>query len=335
MCMVLLHHLVVYVDMQTFGWRHSKSKEAKILIVGGGLSGIRCATELIERGYAPMIMEKASSFGGTWNADDYPGCKSDIATSYYFFSKWFLHFRLRCCAHGYSTRGTSKWHAHTFALYAGLEKLTRFKCVVNKVVLSGTAGYDVTWKDERCDKLQSEHLDYVVLAIGGLLKPKMIAPASGRVIHASMMTEADTVSLKGKNVLIVGAASSGTQMVGPLVNKYAANFVTLCAPRGQWFVPGATIEHSLKTLLDFWMQFVPLGPAVLRAWEQGFGAIRSEAYRTGKSAFLTLIEEYTKACYKMTNLEALAPTHSVQGQSQKRTLCKRPHQRGAGWRRGG
>ena len=121
MCMVLLHHLVVYVDMQTFGWRHSKSKEAKILIVGGGLSGIRCATELIERGYTPMIMEKASSFGGTWNANDYPGCKSDIATSYYFFSKWFLHFRLRCCAHGYSTRGTSKWHAHTFALYAGLE----------------------------------------------------------------------------------------------------------------------------------------------------------------------------------------------------------------------
>ena len=195
----------------------------------------------------------------------------------------------------------------------GIGKLTRFRCVVNKVVLSGTAGYDVTWKDERCDKLQSEHLDYVVLAIGGLHKPKMIAPASGRVIHASMMTEADTVSLKGKNVLIVGAASSGTQMVGPLVNKYAANFVTLCAPRGQWFVPGATIEHSLKTLLDFWMQFVPLGPAVLRAWEQGFGAIRSEAYRTGKSAFLTLIEEYTKACYKMTNLEALAPTHSVQG----------------------
>ena len=308
---VLVHQSIVFLDMLSFPLRRSKQHKEKILIVGGGLSGIRCAVELIANGYTPTIVEKTSAYGGTWNANDYPGCKSDIATSYYLFSKWFVHFRMRCCAHGYSLRNTSKWYAQTLAAYAGLAKLTKFNCEVRKLVRRPAGGYDVSMTYGMSDELQSEHYDYVIFAIGMLEKPKMIAPASKNIIHASAMSNNQNRSLKGKDVLVVGAACSGTQMVGPLMTQFGAKSVTLCAPRGMWFSPGSVIENPIKSTLDFVMQFLPLGSMVLRAWDRSKGKTLADKMRTGKG--LEVISRYTRACYKMIGLDSLAPTHAVQG----------------------
>ena len=307
---VLIHQWIVFLDMVLFPLRGSKQHKEKILIVGGGLSGIRCAVELLANGYTPTIVEKTSAYGGTWNANDYPGCKSDIATSYYLFSKWFPHFRMRCCAHGYSLRNTSKWYAQAFASYAGLEKLTRFNCEVQKLTRCPSGGYDVFLKTFSSCPCQ-EHYDYVIFAIGSLNKPNMIAPASQHVVHASTMSEAQSVSLKNKNVLIVGAACSGTQMVGPLMKQFGAKSVTLCAPRGMWFWPGTIIEHPVKSILDFLMQFIPLGSIILRAWDRQMGANASENFRTGNG--LEVLSKYTRACYQMVGLESMIPTHPMQG----------------------
>ena len=308
---VLFHQLIVFLDMLSFPLRRSKHRTEKILIVGGGLSGIRCAVELLANGYTPTIVERTSAYGGTWNANDYPGCKSDVATSYYLFSKWFPHFRMCCCAHGYSLRNTSKWYAQSFASYAGLEKLTRFNCEVQKLTRRPSGGYDVFLKTSSSAHLYQEHYDYVIFAIGALNKPKMIAPASEHVVHASAMSEAKSVSLKNKDVLVIGAGCSGTQMVGPLMKQFNAKSVTLCAPRGMWFFPGTIIEHPAKSILDFLMQFVPLGSIILRAWENKVGANSSENFRTGNG--LELHSKYTRACYQMVGLESMIPTHPVQG----------------------
>ncbi|CAH0367045.1 unnamed protein product [Pelagomonas calceolata] len=308
---VVAHHSIVFLNMLMFPLRRSKQHAEKILIVGGGLSGIRCAVELLANGYTPTIVEKTSAYGGTWNANDYPGCKSDVATSSYLFSKWFVHFRLRCCAHSYSLRSTSRWYAQAFARYAGLERLTRFNCEVQKLTQQTAGGYDVLLKSTSSACGYHEHYDYVIFAMGPLTIPKMISSESQHVIHASAMTEAHSRSLKGKNVFIVGAACSGTQMVGPLMKQFGARSVTLCAPRGQWFGPGTSIENPVKPLLDFLMQFLPLGSIILRAWSKKNGANFAESMQTGTG--LEILSKYTRACYQMTGLDSLIPTHSVQG----------------------
>ncbi len=308
---VVAHHSIVFLNMLMFPLRRSKHHAEKILIVGGGLSGIRCAVELLANGYTPTIVEKTSAYGGTWNANDYPGCKSDVATSSYLFSKWFVHFRMRCCAHSYSLRSTSKWYAQAFARYAGLERLTRFNCEVQKLTQQTAGGYDVLLKSTSSACGYHEHYDYVIFAFGPLTIPKMLTSESQHVIHASAMTEAQSLSLKDKRVFIIGAACSGTQMVGPLMKQFGARSVTLCAPRGQWFAPGTSIENPVKSLLDFLIQFLPLGSIILRARSRKNSANFAESMQTGSG--LEILSKYTRACYQMTGLESLIPTHSVQG----------------------
>jgi len=218
---------------------------------------------------------------------------------------------MRCCAHGYSLRSNSKWYAQAFASYAGLPKLTRFNCEVQKLTRRTAGGYDVLLKSGSSPSVYHEYYDYVIFAFGPLTIPKMITSESQHVIHASAMTEAQSQSLKDKKVFVVGAACSGTQMIGPLMKQFGARSVTLCAPRGQWFSPGTIIEHPVKSVLDFLMQFVPLGSIILRAWDKQNGAKYAEMMRSGNG--LDGLCRYTRACYRMTGLDSLIPTHSVQG----------------------
>ena len=52
---------------------------ASVVIIGGGISGICTAIDLIQRNRCRnfVILEKSSSVGGTWNDNKYPGCCCD------------------------------------------------------------------------------------------------------------------------------------------------------------------------------------------------------------------------------------------------------------------
>lgn len=62
--------------------------ESKVAIIGAGFGGIasalRCVNQLKETDF--VIFEKHDNFGGTWYANTYPGCASDIPALWYSFS---------------------------------------------------------------------------------------------------------------------------------------------------------------------------------------------------------------------------------------------------------
>lgn len=60
----------------------------KVLIIGGGISGICMAIELITRyGMKDLvIVEKSTGFGGTWRDNIYPGASCDVFSSLYSYS---------------------------------------------------------------------------------------------------------------------------------------------------------------------------------------------------------------------------------------------------------
>jgi len=62
--------------------------DTKILIIGGGISGMAMAIELITRYKIKdiVIIEKSGGFGGTWRDNIYPGAACDVFSSLYSYS---------------------------------------------------------------------------------------------------------------------------------------------------------------------------------------------------------------------------------------------------------
>lgn len=53
--------------------------EAAVVIIGGGISGMCTAIDLIKRNNCKniIILEKSGGLGGTWRDNKYPGCCCD------------------------------------------------------------------------------------------------------------------------------------------------------------------------------------------------------------------------------------------------------------------
>ena len=55
----------------------------KVVVVGGGVSGLIAGARLKQQGVAFTILEAAGEVGGTWHYNTYPGCVCDVWTSLY------------------------------------------------------------------------------------------------------------------------------------------------------------------------------------------------------------------------------------------------------------
>ena len=58
----------------------------KVLVMGGGMSGVLAAVRLKEAGIPFVVIEKNSSVGGTWYENRYPGARVDVSNHLYCYS---------------------------------------------------------------------------------------------------------------------------------------------------------------------------------------------------------------------------------------------------------
>ena len=59
----------------------------RVAVVGSGFSGIGTAVALRRHGIADfVVLERASSLGGTWRDNTYPGAACDVPSHLYSFS---------------------------------------------------------------------------------------------------------------------------------------------------------------------------------------------------------------------------------------------------------
>ena len=62
------------------------NKEPRICIIGAGMSGMLMAIKLIKAGHTNFkIYERASTVGGTWRENRYPGVACDVASFAYCY----------------------------------------------------------------------------------------------------------------------------------------------------------------------------------------------------------------------------------------------------------
>ena len=202
-----------------------------VAIVGSGFAGLGMAIALRREGQEDfVVLEKASALGGTWRANDYPGCACDVPTPYYSFSfapkpDW------------------SRFYAPAAEIRAYLEECADTFGVRSHLRLN-TAVSGMSW-DEESQRWTVEvaGMPYltaraVVAAPGGLARPahpaiEGLGDFAGPAFHSAEWDH--RVPLEGVRVAVVGTGASAIQFVPQVAPRAAQVEVFQRTP--PWVLP--------------------------------------------------------------------------------------------------
>jgi cation diffusion facilitator CzcD-associated flavoprotein CzcO len=206
-----------------------KRNGPRVVVIGAGVSGILAGIKLRERGWKDfVILEKAETLGGTWRDNVYPGVACDVPAHVYVYSfapnpDWKTRY----------AKGPDIWrYYHDVARRHGLLGHIEYGKDVEHTKFDG-ARWTVTCRDG-----SSYEADVVIAAAGRLRDPKLPAIAgtesfAGPSFHTARW---DTnVSVKGKRIGLIGAGSSGVQVLAAIAREVA--HITQFQRTPQWVFP--------------------------------------------------------------------------------------------------
>ncbi|MES1991218.1 MAG: NAD(P)/FAD-dependent oxidoreductase [Pseudomonadota bacterium] len=204
-------------------------KKLRIAVIGAGASGMMALIKLREAGLPDVtVFEKASSLGGTWRDNRYPGITCDVPS----------------LAYRYSFAPNSEW-SHVCA--PGPEILDYLKGIAAEHDLERDIRYDTEvrtadFRDGQWHITTSQGdegaFDAVIAAAGVLHHPAYpdiegLDTFSGDAFHTARWPE--NLSLKGKRVGVIGTGSTATQITGAIVDEVAK--LSLFQRTPQWILP--------------------------------------------------------------------------------------------------
>lgn len=232
------------------------------VIVGGGLSGLGTAIQLVRSGIRTFtIVEQSKGVGGTWRDNTYPGSGCDVPSHLYSFS-----FATK--------RDWSRRFAHQPEILSYAESLiTRFdlgphlrtETTVTSATFdedSGTWAVAVVGPTGASEVLRA---DNVVFACGQLNRPFVPdLPGqdefAGRQWHSARWDA--SVDLSESNVAVVGSGASAIQFVPPTAE--AARSVTIYQHAPSYVAPKKDRTFTPRTRAMF--QRVPGLSTAYRWW---------------------------------------------------------------------
>ncbi len=202
----------------------------RIAVIGSGFGGLGAAIRLRQNGIDDfVIFERASSVGGTWRDNTYPGCACDVPSHLYSFSfapnpRWSRSF---------SRQPEIRAYLEDVADRYALRRYLRFDTEVT----------EARWDDERSRwSLRTSRgdltADIVISAAGPLAEPSLpdvpgLDAFPGEVFHSARWNH--DCDLTGKRVAVIGTGASAIQLVPeiqPLVSR-----LTLFQRTPAWVLP--------------------------------------------------------------------------------------------------
>jgi len=250
------------------------------------------AIKLLKAGFDQVtIFEKASSVGGVWRENTYPGIACDVPSHLYSFTffrnpNWSQTFAPGPEIRAYLERLAAKFKLH---------RRIRF----NKEIVKATY-VEGRWNIETQD---GDHMttDVLITATGVLHIPEYpsisgLDAFKGRIFHSAGWDH--SVDLRGKRVAVIGNGSSGAQIVSRIVDEVDQLHLFLRTP--QWIFPLPNESHSIwrRTL---WRLFPSLTMkiynALLKQAYTGFSTAvigdkeEMKAFRTGCNEYLASVKD--------------------------------------------
>ncbi|KAI3002567.1 hypothetical protein CBS147346_5793 [Aspergillus niger] len=217
-------------------------RHVKVVCVGAGASGLCLAYKLQRsfQNYDLTIYEKNPEISGTWYENRYPGCACDVPSHNYVYSFEPKSDWSSVYAGSREIRG----YFNDFANKYGLRKYIHTSHVVTETNWIEESGqWQVTATDLTTGYTVHDWCHILIHATGYLNKPAWpeipgLADFKGTKLHSAMYDE--SVSLEGKNVLLIGAGSSAVQIlpaIQPIVNR-----VKIFIRSPTWLLPDISTE---------------------------------------------------------------------------------------------
>lgn len=180
-----------------------------VAIVGTGFGGLAAAIELKRAGFDDItLFERASTVGGVWRDNTYPGAACDVPSAIYSFSyalkpDWSALFGTQA-----EIRDYLQWVSDEF----DITRHIRFDAEVTAAEYDdATRTWTVTSQSGA-----TETFDVVIMATGQLSRPKMpsvegLETFLGDSFHSAQWRS--DVDLRDKKVAVVGSGASAVQLV--------------------------------------------------------------------------------------------------------------------------
>jgi cation diffusion facilitator CzcD-associated flavoprotein CzcO len=201
-----------------------------VLIIGAGFSGLGMAIKLLKSGNKSfLVLEKADDIGGTWYANQYPGCACDIPSHLYSFSfdrnpDWSRMYSGRNEIQGYLKSCVDKFR---------LTPYIRLNTRMNSATWDESASL---WRVETSQGTIRTRI--LISALGGLHVPKYpdipgLENFRGMAFHSTAWDA--SISLEGKRVAVIGTGASAIQFVPEIAPKVEKLYVFQRTP--PWILP--------------------------------------------------------------------------------------------------
>jgi cation diffusion facilitator CzcD-associated flavoprotein CzcO len=174
---------------------HNGRPSTTVAIIGAGFGGICMGIKLGRAGIPYTILEKASSVGGVWRDNVYPGAACDIPSHLYSYSFEPSHDWSRT----YGQASEIRSYIENCARKYGVLEHVRFNTEVSGAEFDEEAG---KWR--------------VKLGDGSELQARFMVAATGQL---SLPAEPSFPGLEGKRVAVIGSGASAIQFVPQIAPK--------------------------------------------------------------------------------------------------------------------
>ncbi|WLF76857.1 hypothetical protein PVL30_000561 [Lodderomyces elongisporus] len=214
---------------------------SKVAIIGAGFGGIGAAIktqkDLKESDY--VIFERHDNFGGTWYANTYPGCASDIPALWYSYS-----FALTT---NWSRVQPPQYEMEEYMLRIvdqfKLREKAKFQIYIDKCVFDEDSGLWTLYAHNVKTGQKLEHKAKVLVGCTGelvypnQLNSKGLENFKGVYMHSALWDH--SVDFRGKKVVVVGNGCSANQVVPPLLNdpQYNVGSIVQIARSKHYIMP--------------------------------------------------------------------------------------------------
>lgn len=216
------------------------TSSSEVTMIGAGFGGLAaslaCKQQMKTDDF--VVFEKHYNWGGTWWANVYPGCASDIPALWYsIFSELNKNW---------SDLRPPQYEMEEYILTVvkkhNLDKHARFGTAVYKMEWNEDEGLWVIHATNVKTGQRYEHKTRIILSCqGGLVYPVQLqAPGlkdkfKGAYMHSALWNH--NVDFKDKKVVVVGNGCSAAQVIPALMNQLDAKSVTQVFRSKHWIMP--------------------------------------------------------------------------------------------------
>lgn len=239
-------------------------KHIKVILMGAGASALNFLKKAEEEMTHLDIVcyEKNRDIGGTWLENRYPGCACDVPSVNYQFS-----WKIKLWSHYYS---------YAPEIWAYLKDIEREGDFIKKYIKLKHRIEHVEWDDAKGQwrvKVRNLENDHVVedhaevfINAGGVLNnwkwPDIpgLTEFRGKLMHSAHYEEG--YDLEGKKVAVIGAGSSGVQIVAAIQKKVEHLYHWIRSPI--WITAGFAQTWAGKRGANFQCQCMGLKSCTTR-----------------------------------------------------------------------